>query len=257
MTYYDIGGKLVATMRLPAMSCCRLDGAVLAEGIILEPLHSRNPVTVIPKGHTAFRRIDSNRQKLDTTFYPECAVPSRVAKEFVRISLPSGAYMQMRIPYLPAPQVAFGTDGSMWCSPSDTYTLYRFAPGHSDTLYRVAKPLKGPLVPDSARKLETMRLARASFEDGTKFDPTSIPRVQPVIESIAVDAVGRVWVRRTDTPATSPSFDVFDSMGRALLTVQSSARWRGIPLLHSGFAYGIISDEDDVQHIVKARLRRR
>jgi hypothetical protein len=99
--------------------------------------------------------------------------------------------------------------------------------------------------------------ARATYEDGSKFDKSAVPRVQPVIDQIAVDADGRVWIRRTDTPESAPGFDVFDEAGRAVMTVSTTQRWQRIPIVRNGFAYGVVLDADDVPHIVKAQLRPR
>jgi hypothetical protein len=83
-----------------------------------------------------------------------------------------------------------------------------------------------------------------------------IPEVQPVISEIRIDDKRQLWVRITDTPRQAPTFDVFDSVGAAVLKVQSSVAFVGVPIVVGTVAFGVVLDADDVPFIVRAALRR-
>jgi hypothetical protein len=208
MTYFTLAGSLVTTTRLPALTCCRLDGTVTPTAEILDELHSRTPIAGVPRGHTALRRIAASGTIRDTIHMPAC-VAAPGANAFVRLSLQSGGYMVTRVPLQPSPQIAYTSDSGAWCTPSDRYVIYRFATGRSDTLHTITRPVQGPMVSDSLRRRIMTQYANATIENGTRFSAAALPARLPAIADIAVDASGRLWVRRTETPADAPSFDVY------------------------------------------------
>jgi hypothetical protein len=128
--------------------------------------------------------------------------------------------------------------------------------GTNDTLNVIRRDVRPlPIDPDTLAKLRRGFATAAARATSTNYRPDLIPDVQPVIAEIRIDDRNRLWVRGTDTPRRTPTFDVFDSNGVAALKVQSAVPFIGVPIVVGTSAFGVVLDADDIPFIVRAVLR--
>jgi hypothetical protein len=228
------------------------DGYVGADGSLLESIYlTPGDVRFSARGRPrGFQRIRADGTRGDTLRSPRCEV--RSPSKDVAVVIPQGerGYMSWRVPFMPVPQTAFASDGTAWCSPTDEYAVFRFRVGRPDTLHTVRLSVPAPPIPDAERAKMNAQIVRAS-----NAADITVPKVQPTIAAIRVDASNRLWVRRTDTPDSAPMFDLYDAQGKPLGTVRSTLRWDRIPLVIGDYAYGLVLDDYDVPHVVRARMR--
>ena len=89
------------------------------------------------------------------------------------------------------------------------------------------------------------------------LDWSRIPAEKPIVQSLFVDESGRVWVRVT-TPDTLTTYDVYLSDGRydgtAVTSLDIPTWWQ--PLVRGDLFYTLVTDELDVQYVVRARITR-
>ena len=236
------------------------DGVVTADGGLLDPI-------VVPTGKTLslgapetaerLQRVKADGTRGDTIPFPGCRAPTAPANSFIRFENADGSYISTAIPYLPRAQTVFAGDGTAWCAPGDTYSIFHFRVGRPDTVHTVHMNVTPPAVPDSerARALASLKATAARTKTGT-FNEARIPKVLPTIAMVRVDNANRLWVRRTDTPASAPQFDVFDTQGAPLASVKTSLPWSRIPLVVGEYAYGAIQDAGGAPVLVRARIQR-
>lgn len=234
-------------------------GAIAADGTLLDPvsmvLSSGSPPSAGGLRRIGLRRIRPDGSIADTLPYPACALRHPPPRSTFRFTSET-SNMFVQVPFLATPQTAFASDGMAWCAPRDEYVVVRLRIGTPDTVSVVQRNVAPLPLPRDTLQKTIDGFARAAAQYGkSDFTPDAVPRVQPVIAAIAVDDRNRLWVRRTDTPAAAPRFDLYDATGRELGTVQSRARVIGIPLVVGDVAYAIVLDADDVPVVVRARLR--
>jgi hypothetical protein len=226
-------------------------GTLLADGSLLDPISVRPPnwqstTRDVPR---ALQRILPNGTRGDTVRFPACR--QQTPPGDIVVQIPQGrGYMQTRVPFLPFSQTVFASDGTAWCTPTDVYSVFHFRVGAPDTLHAIRLNVPAPAIPDSGQQRLRALLSRA-----TNIADITVPTKQPVIADIRVDAANRLWVRRTDTPIDAPSFDLYDPQGKSLGIVTTTLRWHRIPLGVGEHAYGVVTGDDDVQYVVRARLR--
>jgi hypothetical protein len=232
------------------------DGTARADGSLLVPIR------VFPSGWKsgtreppkALQRVLPDGKVADTLRFPGCAQQTPPGDSYVQVPRPGPngqvGYMQFRVPYLAASQTVFAPDGTAWCAPTDVYSIFHFRVGSPDTLSTIRLNIPAPPIPDSGRRMLDSWAARASNAADITW-----PKAQPVISAIRVDDSNRLWVRRTATPDKAPSFDLYDPQGKPLGTVTTTLRWDRIPLVVGDYAYGMVTGDDDIQYVVRAKLR--
>jgi hypothetical protein len=247
---YAPDGSLVREISTTFPSTKDWGGTLLPDGTILDDIYlsPANAQSTTAERPRALQVIRTDGTRADTIAFPTCAA-LRTSDVYVRIPQGRG-YMQMRVPYIAVMQAAFANDGTAWCTPADSYSLFHLRVGKPDTLHRISRDVPAPPIPDSARRMMDGIISRA--DNRANID---VPKAQPTIAHIRVDAANRLWVRRTATPERAPSFDLFDAQGRTLGTVNTTLRWDRIPLVVGDTAYGLVTDEDGVHYVVRAVMR--
>ena len=131
-------------------------------------------------------------------------------------------------------------------------------------IFRVTPPADTTLVFESRRppvpvtRAERDSAIAALREQGARdLDWSKIPAEKPTVQSLFVDVSGRVWVRVT-TPDTLTTFDVYLPDGRyegtAVTSLNIPTLWQ--PLVRGELFYTLVTDELDVQYVVRARIKR-
>lgn len=257
---FSADGELVRQQRIPFSTLTRQwIGTIAPDGGLLDP------VRIVPPGGvpassgepraTGIRHIRADGTVADTVVIPDCGFRHARPRSIV-YGREGRVGMVLYIPFLAMPRTVLSDDGHAWCSPMDEYLAVRFRAGSSDTLAVVQKAVRAPRIPaDTLRKtIEGIRGAERNYGPSSYRDG-DLPSTWPVIAAIAVDDQGRLWIRRTETPAREPRFDLFDPSGRELGTVTSRVPFEGIPIVVGDLAYGIVRDADDVPYVVRARIR--
>jgi hypothetical protein len=171
----------------------------------------------------------------------------------------NGGNMYMAVPFSPTPRRALDRRGFVWCTTSETYRVVRVRLGTGDTVAVAERKI--PTVPvtaeERARAIASADSSLKRFET-TDADFSQIPKTKPFIDALHVDDSGRLWVRRPTTEPNATIFDVFDERGRLLASVRAPFRidQHRRPEIRGDEMYAVALDEDDVQHVVRARVRR-
>jgi hypothetical protein len=165
----------------------------------------------------------------------------------------------MGVPFVPAPQVLLDPHGFVWCTPSDVYRIVKTRIGQGDTVAVIERKVTPVPIPAAERNAEIARADSALKRyDVSDADFSQIPKVKPPVLALDVDDSGRLWVRRPTNEPMTTMFDVFDERGRFLSTVTApfkiSPYWH--PVIRGDVMYTVAIDEDDVQNVVRARIRR-
>jgi hypothetical protein len=231
-------------------------GTIARDGGLLDPVRMA-PRESEPGGserRSGVRRIRADGAVLDTLPLPPCRSRQGVPPS-ITFSRGGQLGMVLRMPFLAPPQMVYTADGHAWCAPRDVYFVARFRAGSLDTLVTVERQVRARAISrDTLRKTIQGIEAAARRYGESSFRAGDLPSTLPVIEAVAVDDQGRLWIRRTDTPARAPQFDLFDTDGRELGTVRSRVPFIGVPIVVGDLAYGIVRDADDVPFVVRARL---
>jgi len=136
-------------------------------------------------------------------------------------------------------------------------TLIRWVPGGDTTLVLETKRALVPIpaaVRDSTIEAlrEELRGRGAANQDWSK-----IPHVRPAVESMFVADDGQLWVQAA-SPDSLIRYDVYGRDGRHSRTVGTSLRVHNWvhPIVRGDLFWAIVTDELDVPHVVRARIRR-
>jgi hypothetical protein len=165
----------------------------------------------------------------------------------------------MTVPFSAVPVRLLDSRGFVWCTPGDKYRIVKTQLGRSDTLAVIERTVPPVPVPFAEREAAIARADSAMRSYETKHaDPSQIPSVKPVIADLSVDDVGRLWVRRSTNDKLTTVFDVLDDKGVLAATVRApfSIRPGSRPVVRGDVVYATILDEDDVQYVVRARIRK-
>ena len=163
----------------------------------------------------------------------------------------------MGIPFLATPQIVLTRKGTMWCTSSDEYRLSTGPAG--GTLKEVVR-LRLPPIPlapaERKQALDRVDSITKNYGPLVGGDPGTIPRTIPMIANLFADDEGRAWVRRSDTPVATPSFDVFDPTGQLVATVRSPGKIGTQVFISGALMLTVIRNDDDVPMVVKYRIER-
>jgi len=167
--------------------------------------------------------------------------------------------MGMAVPFTASASIRLDPRGFAWCTPGDVYRVARVRLGGSDTL-AVAERRIEPVAVTAAERAAVIARTDSALKqyETNNVDYSQMPRVKPFIEGLEVDDAGRLWVRRPAPDRTITVFDVFDEGGRFLATVRAPFRidpYRH-PVIRGDVVHVVVIDDDDVQNVVRARIRR-
>ncbi len=171
-----------------------------------------------------------------------------------------GGYMMYGIPFF-ASEVSFiDSRGSLWSTwgGDPAYRLSRREPGRDMTLVVETRRPAVP-VPEVERDSVIAELRQMLTDRGvsSQWDWSRIPNVKPAVEAIFQSVEGNLWVR---TPSADGGvlFDVYSGEGSHLGTASLRAGlslWDQVaPVVRGDSAWLIVTDEFDVQYVVRARI---
>jgi hypothetical protein len=215
-------------------------------------------------------RLDALTGKLIDTIVaprPEASDPPLIVRD-------KNGTMSRNLPFGKVPIVVLNTNGDVMWGPGDQYVI--------NTVYN-GKPLqiKHAYTPVPVSNAERAEL-RANTEWAMKrrqsewtWTGRDVPHVKPPYVGLASTMDGRIWVSmsvesekftpepRERDPATSPPrdtfrdksrrWDVFEPDGRFVATVVG-ARNVALGAAQGNYAWGVMTDEDDVPTLVKFRI---
>ncbi len=194
-------------------------------------------------------RLPSDQQEYDPTRQPGMFYQER-----------DGGYMMYGIPFFASEVRYIDSRGALWSTRDgdSEYRLSRWEPGGDTTL---VVEIRRPAIPvpevERDSVIDAMRQMLSDAGASRQWDWSRIPNVKPAIEAIFASDEGNLWVR---TPAADGGvvFDVYSEEGCYLGTASLG---RGLslsdqvdPVVRGDMAWLIVTDEFDVQYVVRARI---
>lgn len=197
-------------------------------------------------------RFDQSFAPLDTIALPESPVKS---ERFELVS-DGGSTTSISVPFQGSFDWRFSSRGNFWTLLTRTYELAEITAG-GKVLRRVIKEFE-PLPVTNADLEVTLESLRWFTNQGGKVDLSRIPRTKPVTTSFFCDDAGNLWVMRV---AATPEdvgrlFDLFTPEGYFLgeIRLPFSLESDPEPIVRDGLLYGISTDEQGAEIIVRARI---
>lgn len=178
-----------------------------------------------------------------------------------RVALGSNAWTWAQVPFYARPYELLSPTGEFWStkggSPQLEVALWT-PPGDTSL---VVKSLRKPERVSAAERDSAMNALVEGFAERTGnrpgLDPSRVPAEKPTVYGLFLDDRGRLWVRLTEPSAETTDYDVFRSDGRHAETVRMPFRvdaWVP-PVVWGDTAWAVVTDEMDVQYVVRARLK--
>lgn len=168
-----------------------------------------------------------------------------------------GRWRYLPLPFEPGAEA--GAASGYWSSTTREYRILRFDLD-GDTALVLEVEAEGAPVDGAAREAWL-------DERGRRFDPAQrarfrevfaelFPDRMPVVESLAVDERGRLWVRRHVPRGALPRYDVFETDGSFVSSVSTEERLAAtFPVVVRGHhLYGLVTDDLDTPVVVRMTL---
>lgn len=178
-----------------------------------------------------------------------------------RVDLGNGGWTWAPVPFYSRPYRVLAPTGEFWSSAEGQPQLEvaRWTP-RGDT----ALVLTSERWPEPVTRTERDS-AMAELRDGLaervssppRLDAARVPATKPPLYGVALDDRDRLWVRLTEPVADSTVYDVFGSDGGYAETVRLPFRIDPYvpPVVRGDTIWAVVTDEVDVQYVVRARLR--
>ena len=171
-----------------------------------------------------------------------------------------GGYRLYGIPFF-AGEVRYNDSrGRVWSTRDGDpeYRLARWEPGGDTALFVETRRPAVP-VPEVERDsvIDEMRQRLSNIGADRQFDWSRIPSVKPAVEAVFESVEGNLWVQ---TPAADGGvlFDVYSGeggyLGTASLGPGLTLSDQVDPVVRGDLAWLIVTDEFDVQYVVRARI---
>jgi hypothetical protein len=235
------------------------DGRVLPSGTIIE--RARQPLPADEWGRPpAYRhyRIVQPNGKADTIAYPACGGEIPSTRQFAGTGGGRGPVI-VEVPFTTSGMVIADSKGRVWCSPLRDYEIRRYDSAADASALRLRKSISLQKIPDVRRDsaLARVRQLLADYQQ-RDFEPKRVPLTYPALSAIALDARDRLYACRPIEPSKNTVCDIYTETGLHLASLR-------LPfLLASGTRTVITNDEimsvdfdqDDVPHVIRARLVR-
>ena len=248
---FDAAGQFVATYRRPVSGYSYIwRGAFLRDGTLLDQVYTWDSTGHHPQSYLA--RFDSLAGMRDSLKLPWLDTP---VYEF---RFEGGATMAS-VPFVPSVWTAIDPRGYLWSGHTDQYELIQTT-FKGDTL-RIIRLAHQP-IPVSAAERDSAIAHIRKIAQGKRFDAGLIPHTKPVLDQLAMDEDGDLWVLVVQPAgATGTTFDVFDPEGRYLGPVHTPLRigpWRSlVPLVfRHHMLYTVAVDSSDVPVVVRFRIEK-
>lgn len=178
-----------------------------------------------------------------------------------RISLGNNAWTWAQVPFYSFAREVPAPTGEFWSSAEGTEHLEvaRWRPPGDTSLAFTSERQPDPATPaerDSAMTALREGLAER-IPSPPRLDASRVPATKPPLYGLALDDRSRLWVRLTEPTVDSTVYDVFDRDGIYAETVRLPFRVdRYIPpVVRGDIVWTVVTDEMDVQYVVRARLR--
>lgn len=219
-----------------------------------------NPISV-PVGTTfehRWRRVSASGALGAEHLIPKCGT---VNSEYWRAETKGKRSTTRTYPFATGGGLAADGAGAVWCAKAASRRVALVRLGSNDTIASTTVNVPTVPVSTSERDSAIAQSVKVASEYATNnFDPAKVPRAQPGIAALVVDADGRLWVQHTaKSDARSTTYDIHSATGAHLgrLTVPVNAG----PYLPSLVARGndlwlAVTDADDVVSIVRYRIQR-
>lgn len=171
-----------------------------------------------------------------------------------------GGYMMYGIPFFASEVRFIDSRGSVWSTRGGdpAYRLSRWEPGGDTTLVvETRRPAVPVPVAERDSVIDAMRQMLSDAGASRQWDWSRIPNVKPAVEAIFQSAEGNLWVR---TPSADGGvlFDVYSGDGGHLGTASLRSGlnlWDQVdPVVRGDLAWLVVTDELDVQYVVRARI---
>lgn len=179
-----------------------------------------------------------------------------------RIALGSGSWTWAGVPFYSQAHQVLAPTGEFWSSEEGQLGLEvaRWASSGDTSLILTSHRKPEPVTAaerDSAMAELRERLAER-VSTPLKLDASRVPATKPPLYGLSLDDAGRLWVRLTESSA-STVYDVFARDGRHAETVRLSFRVDPFvpPVVRGDTLWAIIRDDMDVQYVVRAALTTR
>jgi hypothetical protein len=178
-----------------------------------------------------------------------------------RISMGGGSLVT-GVPFYAQPRQMLSPTGEFWSSAGGAAQLEvaRWMPPRDTSLViyslRQPEPVTGS-ERDSAMTALSDGIAEQMGSRPT-LDPSRVPSTKPPVYGLSLDDRDRLWARIAPPDPGATAYDVFGQDGRHAETVTLSFHvdaWIP-PVVHGDTLWAVVTDDLDVQYVVRARLRR-
>lgn len=251
ISFFHPDSGFVRSHRIPIASWGWIwDGVVDSAGKVWEPQYA----ILDGEEWDILRGLDGEGNWSDTVRLQKREERPRDPPGGYRWEIPNGVRFAP-IPFWPRGAGVYDPRGHFWHKRphENDYRIFRVTPPADTTLvFESGRPAMPVTAAERDSAIAALRASGAPALDWSK-----IPSEKPIVEGLFVDASGRVWVR-VATPDTLVTYDVFLPDGRYDGTAVTSLRipqWWS-PLVRGDRVYTLVTDELDVQYVVRARIRR-
>lgn len=209
------------------------------------------------------RVYDSTMTQLDSVPYHDYTDEIRSTdRPGVWIIAMRNGRLYIRVPFYPVPPETLSPAGTFWTSAEGASQLEvaRWTPPSDTTLVIYSQRPPRPVTAserDSAVAAISAEMG-GRMPSGVKLDPSKIPSFKPPTYGLSLDDRGRLWVRVTGEETDPTLYDVFNPDGHHAETVTLPSRvdiWLP-PIVRGDTLWAVTVDDNDVQHVVRAHLRR-
>jgi hypothetical protein len=208
------------------------------------------------------RVYDAAMSQLDSIPYEQYTVDlDRDQPGAWRIDLGNGGFTWAPVPFYSQTHRVLAPTGEFWSSAEGTARLEvaRWTPAGDTALVLVSERRPDPVMP--AERDSAMTALREGLAERVptppRLDASRVPATKPPLYGLALDDRGRLWVRITEPAADSTVYDIFGRDGGFAETVRLPFRVdRHVPpVVRGDTIWVVVTDEVDVQYVVRARLR--
>jgi hypothetical protein len=178
-----------------------------------------------------------------------------------RIDIGNSGYTWAPVPFYSRSFQVVAPTAQFWSSTEGMAELEvaRWAPPADTSLVLISRRRSDPVTSaerDSAiAQLRENLMRRVPSLRG--LDASQVPATKPPLYGLSLDDNGRLWVRLTEPIADTTVYDVFGRDGRHAETVRLPYRVDRYvpPVVRGDIVWAVVTDEMDVQYVVRARLR--
>lgn len=229
------------------------------DGAMREDDHIVLPSMVFETRRSLLRIYSPEMTQVDSILLPEVAVADE--------NDPPGAYAweapggmprgYARVPFFASGVSLLDRSGNVWSSPTGSAEYHVAHMRHSgDTMLTITTQRPPVPVTPAERDSAFQSVLDALSEYGVKdLDPSKIPDVKPAVLALLESEEGDLWVQ-TSSPDSLTRYDIYRRDGTPKGSVTSDLsvlRWVR-PIVRGEHFYAVVTDDLDVQYVVRARL---